>query len=268
MVVTLQYVNRPEEVDSIFKSVSMEGMNMESCTQCKYRIYTQALANIELKKYIESINLLKPLTDVMDDLYLQRALFAAYIRSRKFSELESQLERLKLSNSSDYMQNALSFIAKEFLLLNNSEKAREYYERIISLQDDGQENSAVSQALYYMNEYSRAEPLFEELHRKDPLDVTTMARLAVCYHKNSKVNKAQELLEKINATRSDYQFGSVDYAIAQYNSRIGNKSKSLQHLLKSVADGNIYTLTTFQNDPHFLTYLDDPGFNEIMTFWH
>ncbi|NNK53018.1 MAG: hypothetical protein HKO97_00510 [Flavobacteriaceae bacterium] len=268
MVVALQYVNKPEEVDSIFRMVTMEGMNLENCTQCKFRIYTQSLANIELKKYDEAITLLEPLTNVLDDMYLQRALMAALVRSGNIATLESQLERLKISNSNSYMQSALSFIAKEFLLLNDNERAREYFDRSSSLPNDEVDNSREAEAFYYLKEFDKAEPLFEQLHRSDPDDITTMARLAVCYHRNTKTKQALQLIEKISGTRSAYQFGSVDYALAQYYANIDNKSLSLQYLMKSIADGNTYTLMTFQNDPHFLPYLNDPEFNKIMTFWY
>lgn len=268
MVVTLQYVNKPKEVDSIFKAVSMEGMNLESCTQCKYRIYTQALANTELKKYNEAIAILKPLTDVVDDLYLQRALMSAYVRSGKTEELDNLLERLKLSNSNAYMTNALSYVGNEFLLLKNTEKARQYFDQVVVLSTSEEDRERVAGVKYYLNEYKEAEAIYADLHRANPDDITIMSRLAVCYTKNSKAGEAKKLLTKINSGRSDYQFGSVDYALAQYYARIDNKALMYKHLMKSIADGNTYTPMTFHNDPHFLNYLEDAGFKEILTFWH
>lgn len=268
MVVTLQYVNKPKEVDTIFRAVSMEGMNLESCTQCKYRIYTQALANIELEKYDEAIKLLRPLTDVVDDLYLQRSLMSAYVRSGKQNELENLLERLKISNSAAYMINAQSYIGKEFLLLKNPSQARIYYDRVIALATSEENKESLAAAWYALEDYNKAESIFENIHRSTPEDITIMSRLAACYSKNSKDKQAQQLLKKINQARSDYQFGSVDYALAQYYARIDNKALMLKHLMKSIADGNTYTPMTFQNDPHFLKYREDAGFREILSFWH
>jgi tetratricopeptide (TPR) repeat protein len=268
MVVALQYVNKPKEVDSIFKAVSMEGMNLESCTQCKYRIYTQALADIELQKYDQAIKVLQPVTDVVDDLYLQRGLMAAYIRSNRISELESQLNRLKVSNSEDYIQNAQLYVAKEFLLQNNLEKSNQYLDKVLSHQSTLGANQRAAEALYYKDDYSASEAIFEELRTNNPEDVTIMARLAVCYKLNGKKKQAQELLDKLDSSRGKYQFGSVDYAIAQYYAKTGNKAQALQYLLKSIASGNTYTPMSFQNDPHFIVYRGDPEFKKIMTFWH
>lgn len=268
MVVTLQYVNKPEEVDSIYKAVSMEGMNLESCKQCQYRIYTQALANIELEKYQDALKVLKPLTDILEDAYLQRPMVTLYVRSGKYAELESQLSKLEITNSPIYMQQMYLHTGKEFLLLNKNDKAGEYFDKVISANPEDFETSVVAEAYYFKKDFKPAQRIFEKLRESNPEDFTVLSRLAVCYEMNSNRVLAASTLEKLNSMRGAYQFGSIDYALAQYYAATANKSKSLEHLLRSIADGNLYTPSSFQNDPHFISYRNDPSFENIMTYWH
>lgn len=267
MVVTLQYVNKPEEVDSIFKAVSMKGMNLESCTQCQYRIYTQAMANLELKEFDKAIQVIKPLTDVLDYLYLERTLMAAYVRSGKIRELEEQLEQLKIWANANDLQNTYLFLAKEFQLLNNMEQATHYYKAVVN-EENKDETRYVAEAYYFLNDFGKALPLYEKLSAENPENATMLARLAVCFQKTNKEEQAASILRKFDEMRGEYQFGSIDYAIAQYYAATNNTPLSLQHLLKSISDGNTYTLNTFQNDPHFADFRELTEFNKILTYWH
>ena len=59
MTIALQYVNRPEDVEAIYKEISIKEMDIENCVYCKYRIYIKALDGIELKEYNDVIKFLQ-----------------------------------------------------------------------------------------------------------------------------------------------------------------------------------------------------------------
>ena len=92
--------------------------------------------------------------------------------------------------------------------------------------------------------------------------------IAICNFKLNKNNQAVKYLNKLEELRGLYQYGSIDYAIAQFYVASENKVKVEQHLLKALAAGHLYTNQTFQNDPHFIEYKNTPFFKNIMTFWN
>jgi hypothetical protein len=67
--------------------------------------------------------------------------------------------------------------------------------------------------------------------------------------------------------RADYQFGSVDYALARYYASLSDEEQALGYLLKAVAAGRWYAPDSFQNDPFFTDYLETNTFQRIMNFW-
>ena len=72
----------------------------------------------------------------------------------------------------------------------------------------------------------------------------------------------------MNTLRASYQFGEIDYGIAQYYATINDKENTFDYLRKAVASGWWFTTTSFQNDPHFLIYKDSQEFNDILNYWN
>ena len=268
MVVALQYVNKPRDIDSIFKAIPMGGLDLENCIQCQYRYYVEGLAELELKEYDKTIRTLTPVIDAVKDFYLKKPLMAAYIRSNDFLGLDEVFAKITLSNSEDDLKNAYLFAGQECLLIGQEQRAKTYFEKIIALEAQSEIKDFTALALYYSKEFAQAESLLEAELRQNPSDINSLSLLAVTYFKNGKKAKAENLLERLENLRSDYQFGSIDYALAQYFAATGQQEKALQHLLKSVASGNMFTPQAFQNDPHFMAYRENPTFRNIMTFWH
>ena len=268
MVVSLQYVNRPQDIDSIFKVIPMQGMDVGNCTQCQFRYYVEGLAEVERKEYDKAIRTLTPVTNIVNDFYLKRPLIAAHIRSNNFQGLDSVFSKLSLTNSESDLKNGYLFAGKECLLSNKEEKAKFYFDKIISLEAAADDKYYTAFALYYKEIYDKAEPLLKLQLEEDPQSQTLLASLAITYFKNGKNSESQSLLQNLQDLPSEYQFGSIDYVLAQYYAATGNRERSFQYLLQSVAAGNIYTPQTFQNDPHFKDYRDSDTFKNIMTFWH
>ncbi|MCW5519389.1 hypothetical protein J1N09_06040 [Aureitalea sp. L0-47] len=268
MVVGLQYVNKPEIIDSIFKAVPMTGMDIENCTQCQYRYYVEGLAEVQLKEYDKAIKTLTPITDIIDDLYLKRPLMSAHIRSGDFKGLDKVFTKLKLSNSEDELKSAYLFAGKESILFGHEGRADEYLNNIISLEEVANDKDYTAFAYYYKGEFEKAENFLKQKIKNAPDDTNLLTLLAISYSKNGKNSEAKKLLERLESLRGDYQFGSIDYALSQYYAATGEEERSYEHLFQSVAEGNTFTTGTFQNDPHFKEYLGTPAFENILTFWH
>jgi hypothetical protein len=246
----------------------MQGMEVENCIQCQSRYYVEGLAEVERKEYGKAIKTLTPITNIVNDFYLKRPLIAAYVRSNNFQGLDSLFSKLSLTNSESDLKNGYLIAGKECLMSNYEEKANFYFNRIISMEEEAEDKYYTAFALYYKEAYNETEPLLKLQLEEDPDSKTLLALLAITYFKNGKKSEAESLLQQLQNLPTEYQFGSIDYALAQYYAATGLRERSFQYLLQSVAAGNIYTSQTFQNDPHFKDYRDSETFKNIMTFWH
>jgi hypothetical protein len=268
MTIALQYVNKPEDVAEFYNEISMDGLDIENCPVCKYRIYIKSLARIELKKYKEVIKHLEEITTNIDDKFLKRTIATAYVRTGKLKELNNLMAKAELLPSTHQWEELTLFIGKELLLLGDKINASIYFDKIINSDIKTTSLKNYTSALYYKEAFKKAVPLFESLVNEDSTDKETLTKLAITYYKNGELSKSKETIDKLTKLFEDYQYGEIDYYLAQYYAAINSKEESLDHLLKSVAQGFNYTPETFQNDIHFINYKNTDEFKKVLNFWH
>ena len=87
-------------------------------------------------------------------------------------------------------------------------------------------------------------------------------------NKNGKTAGAKAKSVELNDLRTDYQYGTVDYAIAQIFASQGENKIAIEHLMMSIASGNYYGPEKFQNDYHFKDLRNIPEFELVMNFWN
>jgi tetratricopeptide (TPR) repeat protein len=268
MTIALQYVNRPEDIDAIYKEINMDDLILENCTRCGFRYYLKGLADVELGNYNKVIKALVPVTNIIEDNYLKRPLISAYVKSGKLLELENYLSDYALTASTESIDYLTNFIGIQLINANYTEDANTYFNKIITRKDPEPSKINLAQAYYFKGDYINAQKTYKKLHLQNPNKIEYLVHFAISNFNNGNFEAAKTLIEKLNSLRTDYQYGAVDYGWAQYYAAIGDKDKAIEFLHKSVAQGYNYTPATFQNDPHFKTIKNNPEFiNRIMNYW-
>jgi len=268
MTVAVQFVNRPIDVDSIFAKISMDKMDIANCTFCQFRSYIQALANLELKKYDEVVPLLIDLVTEKNELYLKRPIMAAYIRSDNLIGLEDFLKKQEIATSEEDIMASYLFVGKEFLLKNNLEKSAYYFSKIDTLESTAEKIEIFAEAAYFLKDYKTSEKLYKTIFDSNPEDYKVWSKLATSFFKNGKLEESKKMLDLFVDKKREFQYGRVDYCLAQFYASINDSKNALKYLLISIADGNLFLITNFQNDPHFTEYVNMPEFRDIMSYWH
>jgi tetratricopeptide (TPR) repeat protein len=269
MTIALQFVNRPEDIEVIFnKEIPMEDVVLEKCLQCGFRYYLKGLADVELKKYEKFIDELLPITKTIEDGYLKRPLVMAYIRSGNYNALNNQYKFWELAMDKNDLLNLDMIIGNEFLLANEFDSAKLYFNKVID--DSNQLNDSINLAssYYYIKDYKNAQSFFEQINIDDPKNIDVVVKLAIINSINGSDADADQLIKSLNTLRAKFQFGEVDYGMAQYHAVINDKVNTFNYLRKAVAEGKLFTPTTFQNDPHFVTIKDTQEFKDILNYWN
>jgi len=266
LVVALQFLNRPDLIDGIYEATPTDELVIENCMQCEYRIYVKSMADIQLEKYDQAIDLLTETMKKIDEFYLNKPLASAYIRSEKNLELEKLVAHVEITADKDELNILYQFIGAEYLLKKNREKANKYFNMIIQ-NNLLENNNSLAEAYYFIEDYKNAELIYQELHSTEPENLIYISRLASSLTKNNKTADGALMIQKIEGLRDDFQYGEVDYLVAQYRAVTGNEDQVFESLLKSISQGKYYNISTFQNDPHFAHYLDNIKFDSILTYW-
>ena len=269
MTVALQFVNRPDDVEDIFnKEIPMKDVVLEKCSICGYRYYVKGLADIELKKYKKVIDELLPITKTIENGMIKRPVVMAYVRSGDFDALDKNMKLWELSMEKLDLIDLYMKTGNEFLLAKQDEKAKIYFNKVISEAGKLNDSLNIAYAFYFNKDFKTAQSLLEKLNSKDPKNIDILSKLAISNYKNGNYVKADKLIKSLESIRAKFQFGDVDYGFAQYYAVLNDKENALKYLLKSVAEGKLFTTTTFQNDPHFLLYRDSKEFKDIINYWN
>ncbi len=274
MVLALQFVNMPQAVDSIYAVIPQEDFDLDNCISCEYRDFVQGMANLELGKTGETIEMLKPYAHTAGQEWIKEVLMKAYVLEGHHAAVADLLEHIRLLGRIEYWQLMMLKTGLEYLKTGNKAEAMKYLAGVTTFQE--QRGSQLSQSerelqaeiAFYMEEYSRALTLLEALvpDSADPLGMQTF--LAMTYLKKGEEEKAQNTMLKVSEMRSKYQFGEVDYNLARFHAFKGDKEVALKYLLQAVAAGKRFTSTTFQNDYLFQPLKASPEFKRVLSFWN
>ncbi|MBT8317824.1 MAG: tetratricopeptide repeat protein [Lutibacter sp.] len=267
MTIALQFVNKPEDVIAIFNEISTKGMEIENCAFCKDRIYIKALSEIELGNYDDAIDLLTEINKTVDENQLKKPLFSALIRSGENKEVEDLISKLEYKEFSE-IQELYLYIGNEYLLLKSIDLAEVYFNKLIQSASIKQNDENLALAYFYNQNFKKAKNHFERVLKKDPLNAELLSKLASSQFKNNQHQESEETLKKIRLQQSDYQFGTIDYALAQYYATIREDNKVFEHLTQAVAHGYLFTPNSYMNDPIFVDYFNDDRFKNVLNFWH
>ena len=273
MVLALQYVNKPHDIDSIYKTLSMDDMDLEKCQICEYRHYLKALATIELGNPQKVVELLGSFRNTKGYNWIKETLLRAYIQIGDTSAVQEVMQNIAITSSSERWARFALFCGKEYLFMGDKESANNYLDQLITSLELNYKKASQTErdllpfAFYYRANYPKAQELFQQAFEtnKDP---ALLSLLAISSFKNGDQNQASNIIQELNSMRTSFQFGLVDYSMAQYYATIEAEEKSMEYLLKAVAAGHRYTPSKFQHDIHFKPYLDTEAFKNVMTFWH
>lgn len=266
MVIALQFVNKPELADDIYNEVEKSINELDNCQECRSRVYIKALADIQLGKYNEVIELMLPVTESSDEEYLQKPLLSAYVRGGWDKELTDYFENKKLRLTEENLFSLYLMVGKEYLLKDDAEKASLYLDKVIKNKEV--DKSLRAEAYYFLEDFVKAERLYEDIIAESPENREGLSRLAAISSKLGDTEGSNTYLRKLNSLRDNYQFGLIEYQIAVYHIMQNDWVKANEYLLKSIALGNTYNPENFQNDPHFRNYINTPEFQKILTYWH
>lgn len=266
MVFALQYVNKPQAIDTIYNRISMDKMNIRDCIFCQYRYYVKALADVELERYDKVIDSFSVVKEDIPDVGLHRPLISAYVRTGQSDKLKAYLDKVKLVNGIPRWKTVAYHTAKEYLVRLEVDSARNYFNQILAEKSISEDRLLKMRILYHLQDYKALSNMKATELETSNQEVLSM--LAVAHTERGNGAKAESLLEKLRMLDDRFNFGETEYMLARYYEAVGDDNEALLQLEKSIARGYSYTPSTYQNDPQFIKYLDQPEFQNILTYWH
>lgn len=270
MVFSLQLVNKPEGVDSIFGEIDMRELDLANCPWCVNRLKIKGLSDIELGRYASAIALLEGFARQDGYWILKKVLLRAYIRAGMLDKVSDLLRNLRIITDPAIRSDLELFVARELLLVGRKGEAYGNLDAAIShLREAAKpDDYTLGECLFYRENFKEAEPVLERNFASDSTDFNYGALLAITYHRNGKTEAAEALARAIQNSLAPYQYGETHYSLAQYYAATGRRQECLESLLKAISAGHWYETGAFQNDPLLRNYAQSDEFRRVLTYWH
>ena len=266
LVVAMQYVNKPEVIDSVFQVVDTRDSDAENCYSCSNRIYIKTIAELELKHYDSVLHYASKIFKYENQQDFLKPMAAAYLHLGKkpMDLLKSSGLRLTKEQESDF----LLYTGTQSLILGDQDSAKIYFNALYKLNNSDSINFNTACAAYYSRDLIRAKKEFQTLKQRDSLDLDVIGFLANTYAKLNTLENAQQEIQLLKSMQREYQFGKIEYLLARYYAVLQDDTQVFHYLNRAVAAGSLYTSEKYQYDPHFTPYLSSPEFHNVMTYWH
>ncbi|MGB5378330.1 tetratricopeptide repeat protein [Muriicola sp.] len=275
MVLALQFVNRPEAVDSIYnQQLHMERVDLNNCQECEYRYYVKGLADIALGNPQKPIEMFGKYGSMKGFDWVKDVLINAYVVTGNYEAVAEIINSYKLTADLNSWRKKTQITAKEFLRVGSEENAHKYFNEILSSFEAQEGNLLVADKQYigyahfYKGDYAKAEEIFRSLLNEVPESTEYKTYLAMSIFKIGKEQEANSLIAALDKMRQNYQYGLVDYAKARYYAFIGDEDLMMQNLIRAVSAGKRYTPDAYQHDILMKPYVQTEAFQRVLNFWH
>jgi hypothetical protein len=269
MVFSLQLVNKPEGVDSIFREIDMSELDLANCPWCENRLKIKALSDIQLGNYASAIELLEGFGQQEGFWVLKKILLRAYIRAGMPGKAADLIRNLRIVADPAVRSDLELFAAMELLREGKKAEAFSYLDTAIAALGETANplENPLGECLFYREDFEAAEPVLARTYAADSTNFNTGALLAITYHRNGKPEAADALVRSMENRQAPYQYGELHYSLAQYYAGIGQRQDCLENLLKAIAEGHWYETGSFQNDPLLRDYYQEEEFQQVLTYW-
>ncbi len=270
MVFSLQLLNKPEGVDSIFREIDMRELDLANCPWCENRLKIKALSDIELGRYTSAIELLEGFAQQDGFWDLKKVLLRAYVRAGMTEKAAGLIQNLRIITDISVRSDLELFVAMELLREGKQAEAFGYLDTTLDALGETANplDYPLGECLFYREDFEAAEPVLIRRYAADSTDFNTGALLAITYHRNGKPEAEGALVRSMENRQAPYQYGELHYSLAQYYAATGRRQECLENLLKAISEGHWYETGAFQNDPLLRDYYQSDEFRRVLTYWH
>jgi len=268
IVLALQFINDVEAAIPMYEVIPESDLDFENCDRCRTRLYVKLFIDLAIGDPGKAIETAMTLRNNGGGNLGRNLMIRAFVQTEKWTELNEFIYQEGITSQGKDLLYLFQKATEESLLVGQDQKALEYAnkakEQFITNPSAG---VSISKIHLILGELEEAESVLIEYLKSNPDRLSANALLAGIYMANNDATKSQIYLDKLESLRQPYQYGDVDYVLAQAFMIGGNEEKALDYLKTAVVQGQRYLFSQFENDYLFVPIRDQKAFQELLTYW-
>ncbi|MDX1478015.1 MAG: adenylate/guanylate cyclase domain-containing protein [Saprospiraceae bacterium] len=267
LIAALEFIYDLDRAREIYHAIPDHNMDFASCSECRIRLYLKMYMELELGNRQKAIRAGQILLKNNGERWVGRLLTRAYVELDSTQAIEKLISRLTTTTDLYTPFDLLIATAREYASVGNLEKSRTYAARALTQVTPETELWRQGEARYLSGDIHGAVSQLEAAVHEDPENLGAWALLAGLALLNNDTDQANTCIATMESMRGPYQYGDVDYSLAQAYGLAGDREKAVSHLKASIAQGQRNGFFQFQNDYIFHPLISKEELREIMKYW-
>ena len=268
IVLAMQFIYQIKEAIDIYQVIEDQNLDFANCSTCRVRLYLKAYIDMEMGQYPKAMEVSQLLNKYSSDVMSTEVLIKSYAGAKQWTELSDLISNHDGAKSAASLAELYLDAAKACLLTGNAEWAAKFAAKANNIIGPETDLFAAAEIQLIMDEPTTSTQFLERLIKTDSTHLEAMGYLAGTALREGNAEIADQYIQKLNQLRKPYQFGEIDYHIAQAFA-IGNDHKrAISYLEKSVAQGQRFNFGHFHHDFIFHTIRKEDAFEKVLQYWH
>ena len=265
MVMALEFLNDPATALKFEEQIDDDSLDLSTCLYCRERAIMALQANARLgntEKANQIAEKLRPYATQRDD-YMR--LIEWYIFNNDTSSANALLQRASMANL-DHDYRYLFFVAGRQAALKGDIPMRNYYANQTIQLYKGKPSRALARAYYLKDDLSNAEKTYDQVRKEPDHDKRVYAELGMIYAKLGNLQKATEMINKLEQLREPFDLGETPYFQGRIMALLGDKEKAIQLLNKALDEGQLFVNSvSFNGDPDLMGLNNEEEYKKLLS---
>lgn len=261
MVIARENINNPRLVTEVLEEIDNDSLDYDACTYCRFRIHLGIMAYLDLGRKRAARKLSELMPYELDRFILYESLLRIPSVDKDTSAITTLIERAKDQDLNRDPNLLYYYAGINFINQKENRIAYDYFRKYIATQNPA--TVEVAHAHYFLGEYEEANAILESLLEEQGENHRILAKLVMSQSK-SDMDVAKDYARKLEAMKSNADFGKLAYSKAVAALHIGNTNAALRHLREGVAQGLKFNSHRFNNDPDLMALWDNREYQKIL----
>ncbi len=253
MAMALEYLNDPLVTLQIYNQIDPGHLDLSSCIYCYTRFSLAMKAYLEISNMEKAGQLAKQTRPFATKTSHFISLLKYYVATNDTLSINDVIRMAARKSDEPDEAEYLYFISARMAALKGYPDLRnQYASKAIQLYTK-RPNLNLARCYLLQGNLKEAKRLFIENLMDEHTDRNTFAYLGIIYAREGDKKSAEQMIEKLNKIRKDYDFGYTPYVQGRIKAHLGEIEAAVNYFKIALEEGiRFLPTTTFLNDPDMI----------------
>ena len=267
IVLAMQFIYQFKDALQIYQEINDQYLDYANCSTCRVRLYLKAYLEMEMGRYGQALEAAQLLNKYVTNAMGTEVLIKSYAATKQWSELDRFIISREGMNSSASQEELYLDAAKACLQFGSDQHAADFMVKAKQKIDDETDPFTAAEIYMMQQDWATSAQFLKQLLRKDSAHLEALGYLAGLALRQGQSELGERYIGDLMQLKKPYQFGKIDYHLAQAYTLGLDTEQAISSLQNSVRQGHRFNFGHFHQDFIFSTIREQKAFQEVLKYW-